>query len=599
VSASAEASWPPSDDDEAGRTLPEWLAVLRRRWKLLLGSFALLLAAGIAVTLALPPVYRSSATILIKEQEIPPEMVRSTITSFADERIQVITQQVMTRATLLELADRHGLYPGLRQRRSTEAVLDRMRRDIRITPISAEVTDRRTGAPARATIAFSLAYDSESPASAQRVANELVTLFLNENLKNRQQKAEETTTFLAEELQRIGDHVSELEQQVAEFKRRHPGRLPEMTLANQMATERLLSELQRVDREAGLTEERRAALAQQLAETRPFLPVSGANGAVLDPQERLRTLQVQLISLLGLYGDDHPDVRRLRREIAAFRTENVLQGEAEDREARLTELRQSLAALRQRYADDHPDVAALRRAYAAVESAVRDGGVAGVNRPAVTLPRRPENPAYLNLQQQVQAAAAQLLALRAERQAVQARLQELEDRMGQAPEVERAYLELTRDLDASRARFRELRDKQMQAEVAEQLERSRKAERFTLIEPPVFPGEPFRPNRTALALAALALALVGSLGTTALAEVLDPRLHGARAAARVLGVPVLAAIPAGQRPGRARTPQHRALLAAAAVLGLALAAAAGAAAYHLLVAPLDVAWFTLLRRLGW
>jgi uncharacterized protein involved in exopolysaccharide biosynthesis len=587
-----------AQDDDEGRSLSELLAVLRRRWALATGSFVLLLAAGLAVAALIPAVYRSSATILIKEQEIPPDMVRSTITSFADERIQVITQQVMTRGTLLELVDRHGLYGRARQRESSEEILDRMRRDIRITPISAEVTDRRTGTPARATIAFSLSYDSEVPGNAQKIANELVTLFLNENLKNRQQKAAETTVFLDEELQRIGAEVSDTEQRLADFKRRHPGGMPEATLANQLGAERLQSELQRLERDIAFADERQAALEQQLAQTRPHVPVAGVNGAVMDPEERLRTLEVQLISLLGLYSDDHPDVRRLKREIAAFRTETGLQNAAIDRESRLAELRQALATLRQRYAEDHPDIVALRRAYSAVESAMRSGAAAGVAQPAVTLPRRPENPAYLNLQQQVQAAAAQRLSLRTEREAVRTRLEQFEQRLAQAPEVEREFLELTRDLDSARAQFREMRAKQMQAEVAEQLERSRKAERFTLIEPPVFPERPLKPNRGAIALAALALALLGALGATALAEALDPRLHGARALARTLGVPVLAAIPAVAPPGRVQQGRRWRLVLAGGAAALLVLALGGAAAVHWLVMPLDVAWYSLLRRMG-
>ena len=173
--------------EDEGRSLAETLAVFRRRRWLMAGVFAALLAVGVAVALLLPAVYRSTATILIKEQEIPQEFVRSTVTSFADERIQVISQQVMTRATLLDLVERYQLYASARQRETSEEIIERMRRDIKLTPISAEVTDRRTGAPGKATIAFTLSYDSEVPAAAQKIANELTTLFLNENVKNRQQ----------------------------------------------------------------------------------------------------------------------------------------------------------------------------------------------------------------------------------------------------------------------------------------------------------------------------------------------------------------------------------------------------------------------------
>lgn len=591
----------PLDESEATagptRSRAELLDMLRRRRGLMSLAFAGLLGLALAVAWLLPAVYRSTATILIKEQEIPPELVRSTVTSFADERIQVITQQVMTRATLLDMVERHQLYGNARLRETGEEIIDRMRRDIRITPVSAEVTDRRTGAPVKATIAFSLSYDSEVAGNAQKIASELVTLFLNENVKNRQQKAAETTSFLDEELTRIGARVSELELALSAFKRRNPGRMPEMNLANQVGSERTLAELQRLDRDIAFLDERRIALQAQLAETRPNTPIA-SGGSLLEPEERLRALQVQLISLSGLYSDDHPDVRRLKREIAAFKLETGLQNAVIDREAQLTELRATLATLRQRYSEDHPDVVKLRRTYTVIESAVRSGGDSGAPRPAVSNPRKPDNPIFLNLQSQVQTTVAQIQSLRAEREALRARLEQIDLRLSQAPEVEREYLELTRDLDSTRARFRELREKQMQAQVAEELERSRKAERFTLIEPPIYPEKPYRPNRAAILLVGLLLALAGSAAAAALSEALDQNAHGVRAVAQALRVPVLAVLPALVPVRAARSPQAlRWLLLGAAAAAVALALAA-VAAVHFFYMPLDVAWFSLLRRLG-
>ena len=607
-------------DGEPPRSLSDMLVVLSRRRRLaawVAGGVALI---ALAVAFGLPAVYRSTATILIQEQEIPPEMVRSTVTSFADERIQIISQQVMTRATLLAMVERHSLYERVRQRETNEDLIDRMRRDIRVTPISAEVTDRRTGAPSKATIAFSLSYDSEVAGNAQKIANELVTLYLNENLKNRQQKAAETTSFLEDERTRIGARLSEAEQKLAAFKRRYPDRLPEMGLSNRISSERQVLEMQRLDREIVFLDERRVALQAQLADTKPATPVLGVGGAVLQPEDRLRTLQVQLISLMGLYSDDHPDVRRLKREIAAFKQETRLQNNADDREARLTELRQALANLRQRYSDEHPDVVKLKRAYSAIEAAVRVGGEPGVTQPAVSSPRKPDNPVYLNLQQQVQTTVSQIAALRAERDMQKLRLEQLDSRLAQSPEVEREYLELTRDLDSARVRLRELGDKQLQAEGAEQLERSRKAERFTLIEPPIFPERPYKPNRAAIAAVGLLLALLAGAAAVALREALDPNVHGARALAAILQVPVLAVIPqqAGLPVLSRMSPLSQTLPSSPAAAepfarrvwfsrapprawlwGTSLLAAlAVVLAFHQLFMPLDVAWFSLLRRLG-
>lgn len=577
-----------------GKSLRDHLGMLRRRRGLIATVFALLFAIAVIVAVMLPPVYRSTATILIKEQEIPQEFVRSTVTSFADERIQVISQQVMTRFTLLDLVDRYGLYGKARQRETSEEILDRMRRDIKLTPISAEVTDRRTGSPVKSTIAFSLSYDSENAASAQKIANELTTLYLNENVKNRQQKAAETTSFLDEELARVSQHISEVEQKLSLFKARNQGRLPELNLSNQVGSERANSDIQRLEREIVFLNERTMSLQTQLADTKPNLPISGSGGTVLDPDDRLKALQLQLTSLIGTYSNDHPDVKKLRREIAVLQADTGLDEDSGDREAKLLELRAQLSVLRQKYADDHPDVQKLKRSISALE-APPSADASGSQPAAARRARKPDNPVYINLKSQIETTISQVQSLRTERDELRTRQALFDTRVSQTPEVEREYLELVRDMESSRGRFRELRDKQMQAQVAEQLERGRKAERFTLIEPPIFPEKPYRPNRTLIAVLGLVLALAGGVGAAALREAIDQTVHSPRDVMRVMQVPVLAVLPVQASPLALR---RRARLRTFAVLG-ALAVVVGVVAcLHVFYMPIDVAWYSVLRRLA-
>lgn len=596
MSATAQDLHPGTDAGlDAGKTLGDYLGVLRRRRGLIALVFVVLFAVAAVVAVALPPVYRSTATILIKEQEIPQEFVRSTVTSFADERIQVISQQVMTRSTLLDLVDKYGLYGSARQKETSEDILDRMRRDIKLTPISAEVTDRRSGSPVKSTIAFSLSYDSEVAANAQKIANELTTLYLNENVKNRQQKAAETTLFLDEELARVTEHIADSEQKLAVFKARNQGRTPDLSLSNQMSSERVNAEVQRIEREITFLTDRKSALEGQLAETKPATPVAGNGSAILEPEDRLKALQLQLTSLTGVYSDDHPDVKRLRREIATLKVETGLQDDATDRENKLLQLQQQIALLRQKYSDDHPDVVQLKRAFAALDKAVRTGADAPEGRASeIRHARKPDNPVYLNLKSQIETTSAQIQSLRSERQDMRAKLELLDLRVSQSPEVEREYLELARDLDGSRARFRELRDKQMQAQVAEQLERGRKAERFTLIEPPIFPEKPYRPNRAVIVMMGALLALAGGIAAAALREAIDQTVHSARDVVRVLQVPMLAVLPALPSPVLLRRRSRLRWIAATGALVLVGVALAG---FHTVVMPIDVAWYGLLRRL--
>src|SRR5262249_43052907 len=160
----------------------EYVAALRRYKAQIIAVAAVIATSAFLVALALPAVYRSSATILVQEQEIPPDLVRSTITSFADERIQVISQQVMTRAVLLQLIDNYGLYSKYRGRSTDEAILDRMRRDIKLSTVNADISDRSSGRRVNATIAFKISYDAPQPERAQQVASALASLYLDENV---------------------------------------------------------------------------------------------------------------------------------------------------------------------------------------------------------------------------------------------------------------------------------------------------------------------------------------------------------------------------------------------------------------------------------
>ena len=577
---------------EGGRSIRDYLGILQRRLKLILLVFMALSLIGAVVAFTLPAVYRSTATILIKEQEIPQEFVRSTVTSLADERIQVISQQVMTRATLLELVDRYGLYGKARQRETSEEILDRMRRDIKLTLIGAENANRQGG---KSTIAFSLAYDSEVAANAQKIVNELVTLYLNENVKNRQRKAAETTSFLDEELVRVTQRISDLEQKLADFKQRNQGRTPDLGSSNLFASERVASDVQRLEREITFIEERKLQLESQLADTKPAAPVLSGGGAILEPEDRLKVLQLQLTTLTGSLSDDHPDVKRTRREIAKLKVETGLQGDATDRDAKLQELKAQLSVLRQKYSDDHPDVLRLKRTLGVIEQAVKSGEAADGSTDSLRKPRKPDNPAFLTLRAQIEAVTAQLASMRNEREEMRLRARLLDSRVSVTPEIEREYLEITRDVDSSRVRFRELREKQMQAQLSEQLERDRKAERFTLIEPPIYPERPNRPNRVMILMLGLVLGLLGGIGAAALREALDQTVHSPRDVMRTLQVPVLAMLPKPPSPVReARRTKALILASGAAVLVLVCIVAA----LHVFYMPIDVAWYGMLRRLG-
>ena len=188
--------WGDADRIEDGAGLATQLeAVNRRKWPMLI-AFGTVLVAAIAAALLWPPTYRSMGTILIEQQEVPLDFVRSAVTSYADERVQVISQRVMTSANLLGIIDKLKLYDADRESMTREQLVERMRKDVQLQMISSDVVDPRAGRTTKATIAFAVGYESRSPELAAQVANELVTLYLQKNIETRTQLAAGTTQFL-------------------------------------------------------------------------------------------------------------------------------------------------------------------------------------------------------------------------------------------------------------------------------------------------------------------------------------------------------------------------------------------------------------------
>jgi len=572
--------------EEETKDLRDYLAAFRRRKKSLLATVTILFLIAVAVAALLPSVYRSTATILIEQQEIPPDMVRSTISSYADQRIQVISQQVMTRANLMRLVETYNLYPSYRANKTNEEILERLAKDIKLDILKADVIDQRSGAKTTATIAFSLSYGGETPAVAQKIANELATLFLSENLKSRQQKTADTSSFLAEEAAKLSVHVSETEAKLATFKAKNTGRLPELMQLNMQLRDRADNETKELDRQISSLEERKFYLEGQLAQMKPNSPLISASGdRILDSDERLKTLQAQQASLSGVYSSSHPDIVKMRREIEALQKETGGGADPQEQSKQLIRLRAELATTREKYSDDHPDVVKLKKSIAALEA---EPPATGGAKAAM----KPENPAYIAFKAQLEGILSELKSSRSKRAALQSKVASYDQRLEQTPQVEREYLDLTRDHEASLMRYREIRAKQMQADIGQELEKDRKGERFSLIDPPQLPEKPSSPNRPAILLLGLILSLGGGVGSAAVLETFDDSVRGSKALTGLLKVPVLAVIPYMENNEERQRKRKIALIIAVssiATLGLVVLLV------HFFFVPLDVLWFRALR----
>lgn len=574
------------------RTLPDYLVLLRRRRTLILVVWAALMAASAALAFLLPSVYRSMATILIEEQEIPPDLVRSAIATYADQRIETIKQQVLSRATLWRIVEQYGLYEKLRKRSPTEEVLERFTKDIQIDVLNVKVVDKRTQNPTQATIAFTLAYDGETPVSAQKVASELTSLFLAENLKSRERHAQETTAFLKREAENLDKHIQELEGMLATVKHKADGALPELMQLNMQLMNQTQRELLDADRDIRSLREKKTYLEGELAQLKPHTPIITAGGdRLLDTGERLKALRAQYASVSAYMLPDHPDFIKLKQEIDSLEKETGGIDERDELSKRLTATRATLADLRERMKDSHPDVIRTQEVATSLERELQ----AAVGRPAPPPAVRPENPAYINIQSQLASTQAMLGSLESARIDLKRRMAEYAKRVEMTPTIEPDYMDLLRDRENSMRKHQEITSRLMEAQVSAELEVQRKGERFSLINPPELPEKPERPNRLAILLLGTFLAVGGGIGTGVVVDNVDRTIHTSEQFGRVLrGVP-LAVIPYLPSERELATLGRRRAVVGFAGLGILVGSAV---IVHLAWMPLDVLWYAIWRKLG-
>jgi succinoglycan biosynthesis transport protein ExoP len=579
-----------------------WAALRRRSLPALITLIAIA-GGAIAAAFLWPPTFTSIGTILIEQQELPADLVRSTVSTYASQRIQIISQRVMTTETLLGIIQRYNLYADLRRRKPREEVIAAMRKATNLQMISADVIDPRDGHPTKATIAFSLSYSNRSADLAAQVANELVSLYLQQNIESRQKSAQDAVSFLKDESERLSRDIDDLQARIAKFKGKNANDLPELTQLNLTGLNQMQAEILETDTQLQSGEQQLIFLDAQLAQINPTAQIYDSTGQrVQSPADLLKSLRSEYARDSALYAPDHPDVARLKREIAALEAAgpgnkpqdvvNEYRRELEDAQAQLNDAKH-------RYSADHPDVIRAQRLVDSLQQKLTDATrTAPSSAPSETGPDATvgaDNPAYIQLRAQREAVASQRKALEDKRATLQGRFEEYERRLASTPAVEREYSELLANLSSAQIQYSEAKHKQMEADIADNLENERKGEHFSLIEPPLAPEEPASPNRPLIIVFGMVAGVAAALGIVALLEGLDGSVRGVQDLERLVEVPPLAVIPRmlNNLDLRARR-RHRRYAMFGTVTGLVFSLLA----VHIFYRPLDVLWAIAMRHLG-
>jgi uncharacterized protein involved in exopolysaccharide biosynthesis len=502
----------------------DYIHAIARRKALLFGIAIPIALLSVMLAVSLPDVYTSSALVEIDEPSTTQALAgTSEESSYADQYVQNLKGIVLTDGNLRKLNKEHDLYPDLAEDES--AMLKRLKRDITVKIVTTPILDPRTGREREVVDAFTLSYDNQVPEKAQKGAQWLVAAFLAEHRRQRQGRASSTAEFYAKEAERIRAHVAQLEGKLADFKRANYGQLPELTEVNMSMMDRTESQIAANDMQARSLRQDRVFLVAQLEQQRAMGPDSGS----------VRQLEEQYARMRSQYDESHPDMVALRRQIDSLKFGTSASAGSSLR-SQLNAKRATLAEARQRYGEEHPDIRKLQRDISTLEARMSSGERGDVAMSDGTA-------VGMQLRTQINAIDSQLASITAQNAQLRAKLTSLEKNVTSAPQVEREYANATRDLTIAREKYDQLLNRQMDAEVSEAAIVGGRADEFRLIQAPMLPAMPSKPERLAILFIGMVAAVLLALGITVLAEALDPKVRGARDVRDLLSVSPLVAIP--------------------------------------------------------
>ncbi|HKW98505.1 MAG TPA: hypothetical protein VJN43_12285 [Bryobacteraceae bacterium] len=461
--------------------------MITKHWITLVVATLALSSATLAVVWYIPAIYRAEALVLVDSQKIPEKYVAPSVASDLQDRLATISQQILSSTTLKKVIDDFDLYHEEKKTHVQEEIIEMMRSDIKIT-LEKGWTGNRPGA-------FRIAYQGRVPTTVAEVANRIANLFINENLRTRETQAEGTAEFLQSQLNQAQKQLIETEARVAKYKVEHNGELPEQEASLNFTLQRLETELQGnqdainraqqtkviLENSLGMAESAQAALVRAINQPASVDPADPAAPALVTKPavKTSEALQQQLDQMRARYGDDYPDMKRLREEIA-----------------RLKKLEAQQTAMAPSPSD-------------ATKTAVR------VSRPAVSpevmKELSQERDKSANLALQLKALNRELETRAADHKRIVETINIYQKRIEQIPVRQQEMEAITRDYQNAQAEYQTLLKDKSSAEMATEMERREKAERFTLLDSARVPEIPFKPNRPVLAGLGVMLSLAAGI----------------------------------------------------------------------------------------
>lgn len=526
-----------SDDNQL--SMRDYFSIAQRWAVVSILTFGVIFAGSVVMAMLLTPVYQSTATILMEGPQVRVDGLGDSANAGAQEdRAQLIRQRIMSRDSLIAIANKHSLFTDKKQDTVSDAdIATIMRNSISIELVNNAPSDRRPAA-----LAFELSFEHQDPQKAMDVTNELASSFLAFNSQSRVKEAARTTEFLGEEAGRLRTKLEELERQIARYKARQGGSSAESATVAATNLPSLEVDLRAAEREQRAALDEASELEVELAAAKAGVPTSGTAPVATrsETSQELERARNELARLNAIYTESHPDVRSAIGRIAAL--EKALKSEK------------------------------------AADSASSEN----TERVRFQISR---------LETQIAAARARANLMAQQQAGIRAALGQHRAQVARAPIVERDLAILQRDYDAARSRYDDLRARQLSAQAVERLQEDENSGGFTLLEAPLLPEWPIKPNRKKIVAMGFFMAVAGAAVITALLEKLFARVRGREAVRVITGMQPMVSIPhieSSASLSAARSSGLRMLWWSAA-LGLLILMLV-----HVMVTPLNVAVVKLL-----
>lgn len=497
--------------------------VLYRKW-MILAIFFVITVITVLVVQTLPNVYTAQTLILVDPQKVPETYVKSTVTGSIRDRLGTLSQQILSATRLQKIIDNLHLYQDEKKKLSREEIITMMRKDIKTTVVSDFGASQDLQA-------FRISYNGSEPRLVAQVTNELASLFIDENLRAREQQSSGTTEFLQNQLQETRKRLEEQEAKLKDYRLKHIGEMPEQENADLQILGSLHGQLQREGEDLNR--------AQQTKLT-------------------LQSMMTQSLPVVDLDSNDDVGVAPTGKSPAGNNANVPV-----PKRSSLEEDRAKLAEMQKHYSDKWPDVVALKKRIQEEETREAKDALAGtgvesqkvnipvpapppslaVPKPATTAAAPP--PRHFNpvIQGQLEALDVEIGKHRQEVERLSKMIAGYQARVEQIPVRQQEVMDLSRDYDMTRQHYGQLETQALSAETATQLEYRQKGEKFVVLDPAVAPEKPSKPDRPLLNLAGAMLGLILGVAVALLPEFIGMTIIGPQDIESTSNLTILETIP--------------------------------------------------------